>query len=206
MLMNPNSTPLHDESAAHNPIHAMREGEVVICSIKRHPIGIISIYASFVFLLLIVAVIAALAPTLLPDVDSTMLQQISGVVVLFSLIFTGIFLVIAHKVYYGNRWIVTSDSLTQVVQRSLFNTQSSQLSLANLEDVTVHQDGILAHIFNFGILKAETAGEHSKFAFPYCPDPNSYAQKILVARENFEQGQWYAEQRPDHRPTMPSTE
>jgi hypothetical protein len=40
-------------------------------------------------------------------------------------------------------------------------------------------------MFNFGILRAETAGERSKFVFVYCPDPKHYAREILMARENF---------------------
>jgi hypothetical protein len=87
----------------------------------------------------------------------------------------------------GNRWIITSDSITQVNQTSLFNKQSSQLSLANLEDITVEQNGIIQSVFGFGTLRAETAGERSKFMFQYCPNPNSYAQQNLNAREQFEQ-------------------
>jgi hypothetical protein len=74
-----------------------------------------------------------------------------------------------------------------VQQTALFNKQSSQLSLGNLEDVTVEQNGILTHMFNYGVIKAETAGERSKFTFRYCPNPNLYAQQILNAREQFEQ-------------------
>ena len=180
----------------------MREGEVVIFAIKRHPIGIIGIYASFLFLLLIVGVVAVIAPGILADssnMSRSTISQIGLAAFVASVVFVGLFSFIAHIVYFGNRWILTSDSLTQVVQNSLFSKQSSQLSLANLEDITVIQDGILTHMFNYGVLKAETAGERSKFQFIYCPNPNVFAQKILVARENFEQGQWYAEQRTDHR-------
>jgi hypothetical protein len=79
--------------------------------------------------------------------------------------------------------VVTSDSLTQISQTSLFNRQSSQLALVNIEDVTAEQNGILAHMFNYGVIRVETAGERSKFVFTYCPNPNFYAQQILQARE-----------------------
>jgi hypothetical protein len=100
--------------------------------------------------------------------------------------------------YWGNSWVVTTDSITQVNQTGLFTRQSSQLSLANLEDVTAEQNGILAHAFNYGLLKAETAGEHSKFSFYYCPNPNLYAQQILHAREQFEQGGGHVGAAPVH--------
>src|SRR6202011_6093270 len=93
----------------------------------------------------------------------------------------------ATRIYWGNSWIVTSDSVTQVSQTSLFKRQSSQLSLIHLEDVTAEQNGVLAHMFNYGLLRVETAGERSKFTFTFCPNPNFYAREILAAREAFEQ-------------------
>ncbi len=203
------ASPLHsyydpNNQNANNPLETMREGEIVICNIKRHPIGILGVYLTFALLVVIVAALGVAAPTLFPNTDSDQLHLIAVGALLFAVLFAGIFAFIARTVYYGNRWIVTSDSITQIERHSLFDTQSSQLSLANLEDITVHQDGIIANIFSYGTLNAETAGERSKFVFPFCPNPTDEAKKILLARENFEQGQWYAEQRPDHRPSMPS--
>ena len=172
----------------------MRPGERVICEIKRHPIGLFGIYAGSIFLLLFIALVGfGLAPSILSDEYSK--SQVYGVSLIVLLIFAvlcGLFTFISHIVYWGNRWIVTDDSVTQVTQVSLFSKQSSQLSMSNLEDITAEQNGILAHLFNFGVLKAETAGERSKFRFIYCPNPNYYAQCILQAREAFEQGGGYA--------------
>lgn len=176
----------------------MRPGEVVISQIKRHPIGLITMYASFAFLLVLVGVVAVIAPSILTDYDQDMVSRVGMLAFVISLFFSALFALVGQYVYNGNRWIITSDSLTQVAQNGIFDRHSSQLSFGNLEDVTVQQDGIMAHLFNYGVLKAETAGERSKFMFIYCPNPNMYAQKILVARENFEQGKLYAEQRPDH--------
>lgn len=183
--MDPNN---QQATSIKNPLSAMHEDEVIIFEVRRHVIGLFFMYLSFGLLLALVAVVAVMAPSLLSDYDTDMVRQISMTVFLVAFVFSAIFTFIGHIVYNGNRWILTSDSLTQVSQRSLFNRQNSQLSLANLEDVTVHQDGILAHMFNYGVLRAETAGERSKFSMLYCPNPNAYAQKILVAREDFEQG------------------
>jgi len=95
---------------------------------------------------------------------------------------------LATIVYWQNQWVVTTDSITQVAQRGLFNRQVSQLSMDNLEDVTVDQVGIIAKIFNFGTLRVETAGERAKFLFVYCPRPNRYAHEILEAHETFMEG------------------
>lgn len=164
----------------------MQEGEEVLCEIKRHPIGLIGIYiGTGLFIILIVAIYLFGLRAVGYDTPQTM--RIGGVVaaLLAALAFLNLF--IELKVYNNNRWILTSDSLTQVQQTNLFAQQSSQLSLASLEDITAEQNGIMTHLFNYGTLKVETAGEHSKFWFLFCPDPNYYAQQILNAREKFQQ-------------------
>lgn len=182
--MNPQTQP----QQPHNPLAVMQPGEQFICEIKRHPIGIISIFvASAILILLFALVIFLVLPQVMPDTSNARLYSIGGSLYLLLVVLTLGFVFIANKVYWGNRWIVTSDSVTQVTQTSLFNRQSSQLSLGNLEDIVAEQNGIMTHIFNYGVIKVETAGERSKFVFVYCPNPNYYAKQILDARERFEQ-------------------
>jgi hypothetical protein len=140
--------------------------------------------------------IFGVAPSIFSSVDRNTILSIGAVVLLVTAILGLGFAFISNIVYWGNRWVVTSDSITQVQQTSLFNKQSSQLSLENLEDVTSEQNGILTHMFNYGVIKAETAGERSKFMFRYCPNPNFYAQQILAARERFMQAEWRAGGQP----------
>ncbi|SRR6266568_1170401 len=167
-----------------NPLAAMQEGEETLADIHRHPFGIVSMYI-FAFLGLAAAcgAIILLVPKMISANSSYSATAISigliGLVLLFMIIGLGI----TTMIYWQNRWILTSDSLTQITQKGLFSRQSSQLSLGNLEDVTAEQRGLIPNMLNFGTLKVETAGERSKFYFLYCPDPNLYARKILMARE-----------------------
>jgi uncharacterized membrane protein YdbT with pleckstrin-like domain len=193
--MNPNE---QQDIKVRNPLTSMQPGERNLFEVKRHPIGILGIYVGAAVLLAVLAVlIYGVVPSLLTSVDHSRIYGYGTIVLLVTAVFTLIFLLVSHAVYWGNRWILTTDSLTQVVQNSLFSKQSSQLSLGNLEDVTAVQNGVLAHMFNYGVLRVETAGERSKFVFPFCPKPNQYAQAILQAREQFEQGRrGDSEQRP----------
>lgn len=161
-----------------------QEGEETICNIKRHPIGIIGIYVGLSIVLTILAVLFfAIGPGLVQGSGGDSIKQIGAVFMLFLGFIMILYALIATKVYWGNSWVVTSDSITQISQTSLFNKESSQLALVNVEDVTSSQHGILTHIFNYGQIRAQTAGEHGKFVFIYCPNPNYYAQKILAAHE-----------------------
>lgn len=166
----------------------LQKGEEIIFKVKRHPIGIfyamvislglLSIFVFFIFYEL---------PKLLSQ-ESMHVSLIAATIILIclaGLIFA--FNFFYSKIYFGNGWILTSDSLTQISQQSLFRKQSSQLSLANLQDVSAEQNGFLTHIFNYGTVKCVTAGDSKNFDLAYCPDPTYYAKQILNAKERFVQ-------------------
>lgn len=183
---NQSPAPEHFE---HHPLSVMQPGERIICEIKRHPVGILGLYIASGAAMIITAVIAfILAPHFLTSYTHKQVFGFAAIIFLAIALAVFVFTFISNYVYWGNSWVLTSDSITQVTQTSLFNKQSSQLSLGNLEDVTAEQNGILSHMFNFGVLRVETAGNKSKFVFPFCPNPNHYAQQVLTAREEFEQG------------------
>lgn len=195
----PQSSP---KTRVDNTLAVTQSGERVIFNIRRHPIGILGIYVSAGILLIAAAVLCFIVPQHLSTSSGNRPVEIGGLVFMVIALVTAVFLLISTKVYWGNQWILTTDSITQVNQTSLFSRQSSQLSLSNLEDVTAEQNGALTHMFNYGLLKVETAGERSKFSFAYCPNPNYYARQVLIAREAFDQTIAAAE-RPTAQPPAP---
>lgn len=173
---------------ARNPLGTANPGEQLVCEIKRHPIGILALYMGIGLLLVVVALLVFfVAPRVLPQADRQHVMEIGTLVFAGIGVIAAIILLVAHKVYWGNRWIVTSDNITQVKQISLFYKQTSQLSLANLEDITAEQNGILPQMLHYGVISAETAAATDKFTFIYCPNPTYYTQQILAARERFEE-------------------
>jgi uncharacterized membrane protein YdbT with pleckstrin-like domain len=182
--MNPMTPDDEQLQRVDNPLKVMQEGERVICEIKRHPAGLWGLYLGSALLIIILIAGVALVPNLLPDATSSTKEALAlGATIIAAIIL--LYTYVARIVYQGNRWIVTSDSLTQITQVGLFRKMSSQLSLANLEDVTADQNGLIQSVIGFGTLKVETAGEHSKFTFPFCPTPNEYAKKIIGAHEAY---------------------
>ncbi len=184
--MNPNQPLPEDDKlqSVDNPLKVMQQGERTICEIKRHPVGLWGIY--FGVIVLIGALIAGvvIAPSFLPEANESTRQAFAiGAVIITAIAL--LYTYVAYVVYVGNRWIVTSDSLTQISQIGLFRRTSSQLSLANLEDVTVNQNGLFQSLIGYGTLHVETAGERSKFVFSFCPNPNKYAKDIIAAHEAY---------------------
>lgn len=165
-----------------NPLETLQPGEELICEIKRSPIGLFIPYAVSALIMVASALIAIFVPYY---VDTLSQQAKLGSVLgaLLAMVATLLYVYITTLVYTANRWIVTSDSLTQISQTGLTVTQSSQLALDDLEDVTVNRNGLFQMLLGYGTLHAETAGEHSKFVFTFCPNPDEQARKILAARE-----------------------
>lgn len=184
--MNPQDMSASDEALqnVNNPLKVMQPGERVICEIKRHPFGLVGMYGMFIFVVLLAITAVVASPKLISGITPQGQAAVAlGGVIIGAL--TGLFAYVSSAVYKGNRWIVTTDSITQITQVSLFRKQTSQLSLANLEDVTVEQNGVIQSLFGFGRLRCETAGERSKFVFDYCPNPSQYAKSIINAHETY---------------------
>lgn len=193
--MNPEQNAADEKlQSTYNPLKVMQPGERVVCEITRHPFGLIGLYVVSGLLAAAVLAAAVLAPHYLTSLTSQIKMGIvAGAAIVLAMI--ALYTYVAVVVYRGNRWIVTTDSLTQISQVSLFRKQTSQLSLANLEDVTIEQDGLIPSLFGFGRLRAETAGERSKFVFEFCPKPAENARQIIAVHEA------YIAERPDEMRT-----
>lgn len=192
-----------------HPLANLESGEQLICEIKRNILGIIGVYVGVGILTLILGiVIFAVAPHFLSNYDHGKVMLIGTLVFVVFAVIAAIFVFINHTVYWGNRWIVTSHNITQIRRTSLFDKETSQLSLANLEDISAAQDGVMAHIFNYGVISAETAAATDKFTFTYCSNPTHYTQQILAARERFEQNrrQVTIPENPPAQTAPPATE
>lgn len=179
---------LDPKARVSNALTVLQPGEQVFCTIKRHPMGIFGVYAVCGFITILAVVLSfALLPSAFSNGNTSQTFIASTLISMAVAALCVAFALVETTVYWSNTWTLTSDSLTQIERASLFSRHSSQLSLESLEDVTAEQDGMLPKLFNYGLLRVETAGERSKFTFLFCPNPNYYAARILAAREAFEQ-------------------
>lgn len=183
----------------------MQQGEQVLFELKRHPVGILTIYVMTGLLLAVLAyAVFGLAPSVVSETNQNQVLTWGGLSFFFFTLLCLIFNWIVTVIYWGNRWILTDDSLTQIRQTGLFHKDTSGLGLISVEDVTVQQRGILPHLFNYGTVNVETAGHHGKFLFTYTPKPTYYAQKLLEAREKEIMRHGHDPRLP-HTPASPST-
>ncbi len=162
----------------------MIEGETKLTEVRRHPFGLVVLYFQVtVGLLFGFGLIFFLASSVIAE-GSTLRNLMSfAAVAVIALVL--LLLIVATYVYQQNKLIITDKNLTQVLQRGIFNRQVSELSMANVEDVTADQRGLFATLFGFGELRVETAGEQNNFIFSCCPRPGYYGKIILDARQRY---------------------
>jgi len=172
------------ESNYFKTIETVGPDEHVMCVVYQHPFGIIFIYLATLICLTVGLVGSSV---LLPEVLS---QTVFGytIVALLSVvaaIIVGVLLLVSTVVYRQTKLTVTDRNVVEIVQKGILIRKVSQLSLANIEDVTSEQRGIFASLLNFGTLVIETAGDQENFNFSFCPNPHRVAKIILDAKDDF---------------------
>lgn len=167
--------------------------EQMICEIRKHPIGLFFIYLSGIFVVLVMAVLFGIfgfaegADSLFEGTGLSGSSVQSVIIFLGFIIIIGVLAVMTIQaiLYVNNVIFLTSDKIAQILYRSLFNRKISQLNIGDVQDVTVTQNGVLAHMFNYGTLVVETAGEQQNYTFTYIPHPYESSKLIIGAHERY---------------------
>lgn len=165
------------------------DDERLLGEIRKHPFGLFVIIFTGALITLAVMVALMIAPLLITQESATSLIDIASIrTILVGIGFVLSILAIsmtaiAAYLYQGNIVIVTNEKITQLLHITVFKRKISQLSVGNVEDVTVTQDGFFARIFNYGTLIVETAGEQQNYTFTYTPHPYDSAKLIVGAHE-----------------------
>lgn len=183
----------HEQSAKKYPNLNMSNGEFVVSAVRRHWIGIAKIWG--IALALITALSALFVTLFMGDnptlgaygtSNNTEVIGLASLAAFFVLIAIGAF--IATYVYYNNRFYLTNESVIQEIQTTLFSRHEQTVSLANIEDASYKQDGIVAHIFGYGTIRLSTEGDETTYRFTYVKNPKQHIAVLNNAVEAFKNG------------------
>ncbi len=185
---------MHIDSLSHNGRQLFNriefdENEQLVYEIRKHPIGLLGIFLTGTFIafsLFMALVVGSLLvksdPLELGTNVNTIRLLMIAVGSLLSLLAV-VMTMIAGYLYKSNVVLITSDKLAQFLYTTIFDRKISQLSIGDVQDVTVSQKGILARLFNYGTLVVETAGEQQNYTFTYVPTPYEASKAIVAAHE-----------------------
>lgn len=177
----------HDESARKYPQLNLSEGEYVISAVRRHPVGVIYIWAVVVLAVMTVFAIPFIM-TATGSIPFTLSGEAltSGFVVLFLVILLLLLSgMVATVVYDANRFYLTNESVTQYIQTGLFSKKNQTISLGNIEDASYNQKGIVQTILNYGSIRLSTEGEETTYRFSFVADPQKQTRLLNDAIESF---------------------
>lgn len=180
----------HDESLQAYPQLNLSPGEFIISAVRRHPIGLAIPVGLTVFLVALVASILINYPIITASMglfDPPALGTVMFVGILFILLcLIGAY--IAIWVYINNRFFLTNESVIQELQMSLFSRKEQTVSLANIEDASFNQHGIIQMIFNYGDIRLSTEGDETTYRFTYVANPKKHIAVLNNAVEAFKNG------------------
>lgn len=164
------------------------ENEDLIMEIRKHNFGLLIVQVTGLCVTLIIVLTSIFLVSGLSNSLDIDLQSNGGEsVIIAGGLILGVLSIVGTEIiamlYRSNVIFVTSEKIAQVVYISLFNRKLSQLSIGDVQDVTVRQDGVFPRIFNYGTLIIETAGEQQNYTFTYVPKPYEASIAIVGAHE-----------------------
>lgn len=179
----------HDESLKRFPHLNLSDGEFVISAVKRHPIGLVSIWAVVGLAVLIIFIGF---PFLLNSGAFFGGRSLSagavmsgGIMLLLAAVLFILGGIIATVIYQANRFYLTNESVIQHIQTSLFSRKDQTISLANIEDASYRQQGILQTLLNYGAIRLSTEGEETTYRFNFVAKPKKEIDRLNNAVEAF---------------------
>ena len=183
----------HEASKKQFPHLNLSSGEYIISAVKRHPIGLVKIWAIgaviVVAIMLMAIVLLAGQPssTSSSSYDGNLTLAVTvGVSLLALLTLLGVF--VATYIYNSNRFYLTNESVIQEIQTGLFAKHEQTVSLANIEDASYKQHGVLPALFNYGSIRLSTEGDETTYRFQYVSNPKQEIAVLNNAVEAFKMG------------------
>lgn len=180
---------LHQASQRQFPNLNLSEGEFVIHSITRHPIGLVMPVATTIIgvTILLGGLIAYPMIAMMPDGTVPYLANVT-VIALCLMILVGIYGYLAVWVYLRNTFYLTNESIIQEIQHSVFSKHEQTVSLGSVEDASFRQVGIMQTTLNYGTIRLSTEGEETTYRFYYVENPKAQIAILNNAIEAFKNG------------------
>lgn len=165
------------------------QNEELVWEIRKHPFGLFLVYFTGLVITSIIFIFLVLFPSVFDrnflglGIELGAVRPILIIIGFLMTTFSLIGTAIGAYLYQANVVIVTSEKIAQLLYKTLFDRKISQLSIGDVQDVSVQQKGIFARMFNYGTLVVETAGEQNNYVFTFTPQPYETAKAIVGSHE-----------------------
>jgi len=141
------------------------DGEEVILLLRRHWITNLPWIAGC--LLMVFAPILLTGFPLIEFLPS----RFQFVIILMWYLLTFAFTLEKFLTWYFNVYIITDERIVDVDFYNLIYKEISDAEIEKIQDVTLIMGGVLQSVFNYGLVRVQTAAEIPQFEFEYVPNP-----------------------------------
>lgn len=189
--MSPETRRRHDESKRQFPQLNLSEGEYVIKAVRRHVIGLVIPMTIGVLLIAFALAILINFETIASEFNMRGPMADGGSMAIPLSLFIVIVALAMFAVYYvyvNNKFFLTNESVIQEIQLTIFARKEQTVSLANIEDASYTQHGMLQLMFNFGSIRLSTEGDETTYRFTYVTNPKEHIAALNNAVEAFKLG------------------
>ena len=156
-----------------------RENEEVLRIIHRHWFSIAMQYSAIGFAAILLVIIFSVLPKIAPLSPDELPPVFLAFLLNTFLLFLWLYVFLIWIDYYFDIWIITSERIVNIEQKSLFSREVSELQFARIQDVTSIVDGFIPTMLNFGDVYVQTAAEETRFVFRQIPDPYTIKDMVM---------------------------
>lgn len=160
-------------------------GEVTQLVVRKHIMAIAPILfamAILVFIFILGIIVLNQNQKSIESFLPSSVVELIGFLVLFVIVLLTIGTI---WIWRRNKVVLTNQHIVDVDQIGLFNRSVSTLRLEEIQDITASTNGLLQHLFGYGTIIIQTAGERENFVFDFVPNPYTVEHKILETRKKY---------------------
>lgn len=158
----------------------LHPGELIVFVLYHSWVVIFKVFLGC-FLFAIIPIALGLAfPQMVLDIQTHsliwLLVILGGSVYYFGLL---LFLLMRYVDYHLDFWIITSERLISIEQKSLFSQRISEQEFGVIQDITSEIYGLVSTILNYGDVQVRTASERPAIIIDEVPDPHGVRRKLF---------------------------
>lgn len=179
----------HERSRKDFPHVSLGDEEYIVAVVTRHPIGLFFPLMAVVFLIASALVVLFNYDLVVQSLQLTGVAANPSVIFFPVLAFIGCAALGAYAVYYvyiNNKLFLTNRNLIQKIQTAPFSEREQIVGLANIEDVSYSQSGIIQQLFDYGSIQLTIEGYGAVYQFEYAMNPKEYIVIFDNTIENFQ--------------------
>lgn len=181
----------HDSSVRAFPSLNLSEVEYIISAVPRHLVGVLKPLVGAGLGILIIALFVFNYNFLMTSLSVTRYAPPFWIILIGGAVaIAGIALACygAIWVFQSNKFFLTNESIIQEIQEGFFAHREQTISLANIEDASYEQVGLMQMMFDYGTIRLSTEGEETTYTFSYATNPKKQIAILNNAVEDFKNG------------------